>query len=123
MAALSPTKPLILCIEDDPSYLSLRKAVLERAGYSVIGVMTAADALKALREEPIKVTIADNMLEGTTGAELAKEKKKIKPDVPIILLSGSPPQDLSSVDVYVRKGEATEKFLSIVGDVVQRACS
>lgn len=116
-------KPLILCIEDDPSYLSLRKAVLERSGYNVIGVVGAGDALKALRDSPVTAIIADHLLEGTTGTELAKEMKKIKPGIPIILFSGSVPQDLSCVDVYVRKGEPTEKLLSIVRDVVQRSYS
>jgi hypothetical protein len=31
------------------------------------------------------------MLHGTTGTELAKQMKKIKPDVPIILFSGAMP--------------------------------
>jgi CheY-like chemotaxis protein len=118
-----PPKPLILCIEDDPSYLSLRKAVLERSGYNVIGVVRADDALKALRDSPVTAIIADHLLEGTTGTELAREMKQIKPDIPIILFSGNVPQDLSCVDVYVRKGEPTEKLLSIVRDVVQRSYS
>ena len=46
-------RPLILCLEDDKSYLYLRKAVLEKAGYDVIGVSTASDALDALREAPV----------------------------------------------------------------------
>lgn len=113
-------QPLILCIEDSPIYLTLRKKVLEREGYGVIGVTTADEALKALRELPVCATIADHMLQGTTGAELAREMKKIKPDVPIILFSGSVPQSLTSVDVYVNKGEPTAKFLGIVRAVVQR---
>ncbi|HKW16425.1 MAG TPA: hypothetical protein VJO35_02835 [Terriglobales bacterium] len=58
-------KPLILCIEDEPISLLLRKKVLERDGYSVIGVTTAQDALSALREAPVCATIADHMLRGT----------------------------------------------------------
>lgn len=71
-------------------YLALRKKVLEQAGYNVIGVTSSGDALKALWEEPVCATIADNMLQGTTGVELAAEMKKIKPGVPIILFSGTP---------------------------------
>jgi CheY-like chemotaxis protein len=113
-------KPLVLCLEDEPIFLLLRKKVLEKEGYNVIGVTTGEDALKALREAPICVTIADHMLGGTTGAELAKEMKNIKPDVPIILFSGTVPEHLGNVDVYVNKGEPTASFLSIVWRVVQR---
>jgi CheY-like chemotaxis protein len=113
-------KPLILCIEDDPMYLTLRKAVLEQNGYNVIGVTTAAEALKVLRETPVCATVADHMLHGTTGTQLAKEMKKIKPDVPVILFSGTVPRKLKGVDVYVNKGEPTAEFLRILGEVVQR---
>jgi CheY-like chemotaxis protein len=116
----SELKPLILCLEDSPTYLVLRKKVLEREGYEVIGVTTTDQALKVLRELPVCATIADHMLQGTTGAELAREMKKIKPNVPIILFSGTVPQNLNAVDVYVNKGEPTAKFLGIVRAVVQR---
>ncbi|MCU1270384.1 MAG: hypothetical protein JWN74_1678 [Acidobacteriaceae bacterium] len=69
------------------------------------------------------MAIADHMLQGTTGTELAREMKKIKPDVPIILFSGSLPQNFKGVDVYVNKGEPTMTFLGIVREVVQRSCS
>jgi DNA-binding NtrC family response regulator len=113
-------RPLILCIEDEAIHLTLRKKVLERDGYNVIGVTTAAAALKALSEAPVCAVIADHMLQGTTGTELAGKMKKIKPNVPIILFSGTAPQHLNDVDVYVNKGEPTAFFLGIVRDVVQR---
>jgi DNA-binding response OmpR family regulator len=68
-------RPLILCIEDSPTYLLLRKKVLEREGYEVIGVTSSDDALTALRDFPVCATIADHMLQGTTGVELAREMK------------------------------------------------
>jgi CheY-like chemotaxis protein len=86
----------------------------------VIGVTTANEALEALREAPICCIIADHMLKGRTGVELAAEMKKIRPDVPIILFSGTMPEKLGNVDVYVNKGEPTVSFLKIVRDVVER---
>ena len=117
---IAPLRPTILCVEDSPTYLLLRKKVLEQEGYEVVGVTTAQEALNALREFPVCATIADHMLQGTTGGELAREMKKIRPNVPIILFSGTVPQSLDGVDVYVNKGEPTAKFLSIVRAVVQR---
>jgi DNA-binding response OmpR family regulator len=117
---IAPPRPLILVIEDDPLYLTLRKAVVEQNGYNVIGVTTAADALKVLREAPVCATVADHMLQGTSGTQLAKQMKKIKADVPIILFSGTVPKRLNGVDVYVNKGEPTAEFLRIVGEVVRR---
>jgi CheY-like chemotaxis protein len=120
---ITVARPLILCIEDDQLYLTLRKKVLEQNGFDVIGVTTTADALRTLREAPVCATISDHMLQGTTGSELAKEMKKIRPDVPIILFSGTVPPSMSALDVFVNKGEPTAEFLRIVHDVVQRYCS
>jgi CheY-like chemotaxis protein len=117
---LGLAKPLILCVEDDPIHLTLRKKVLERDGYTVTGVTTPADALTALRKSPVCAVIADHMLHGTRGSDLATEMKKIKPDVPIILFSGTMPDHLAGADVYVNKGEPTASFLAIVREVVER---
>ncbi|HZR64312.1 MAG TPA: response regulator [Terriglobales bacterium] len=116
----SIAKPLILCVEDEPISLLLRKKVLERDGYNVIGVTTAQDAISTLREAPVCATIADHMLQGTTGIELARQMKTLKRDVPIILFSGTLPEHLDSVDVFIHKGEPTSEFLRIVRDVVNR---
>jgi CheY-like chemotaxis protein len=121
--AAKPARPLLLCIEDDPMHLLLRKKVLEQDGYDVIGVTTASAALETLREAPICCTIADHMLQGSTGVELAAQMKKVKPDVPVILFSGKLPKHLRNIDVYVNKGEPTDSFLNIVHDVVARYCA
>jgi CheY-like chemotaxis protein len=116
-------KPVILCIEDEPIYLLLRTKVLEKNGYIVIGVTNLAEALTALEEAPVCAVIADHMLQGTTGTQVAIEMKKIKPEVPIILFSGKVPEHLNNVDVYVNKGEPTATFLDILRGVVQRSRS
>ena len=116
-------RPLILVVEDEAKALSIRQKVLEQDGYDVIGVTGAAEALSALREYRVCATIADHMLSGTTGVELAKKMKKLKPSVPIVLFSGSLPERLDGVDVYINKGESTVDFLRIMRDVVDRSCS
>jgi CheY-like chemotaxis protein len=113
-------KPLILCLEDNLKYLALRKKVLERDGYEVISVTTVSDAVKALHQFPICATIADHLLQGTTGTQLARDMKKIKPHVPIILFSGAVPENLDGVDVYLNKSEPAAKFLEIVRAAVER---
>ena len=58
-------------------YLDLRKAVLESEGYNVIGVTNAADALEAIRDAPVCCILADHMLKGQTGIELAEQMKDV----------------------------------------------
>lgn len=117
------TRPLVLCLEDNESYLRLRKAVLEKNGYNVIGVSTVTDALGTLRDAPVCLVISDHMLHGTTGTALAGELKRIKPDVPVVLYSGKQPDELENVDVFINKNVSTQDFLVLVRDVVKRYCS
>jgi CheY-like chemotaxis protein len=120
VGGVPPVRPLLLCVEDDELYLSLRKAFLEQSGYNVIGATTAQEALSVLREAPVCATITDHFLHGTTGAKLASEMKTIKPDVPIILYSGTVPDKLLGADVFINKNETVQSFLRIVGEVVER---
>jgi len=116
-------KPLILCVDDDPTQLLLRRKVLEQNGFNVLWVTNVADAIATFRETPICCTIADHMLQGESGLELARKLKSIKRDVPIILYSGAMPGNLQNIDVYINKDEPTTGFLRIVREVVSRFCS
>lgn len=116
-------KPLILCVDDDSTQLHLRKAVLEENGFNVLCVTNVDDAIATFRETPVCCTIADHMLLGQSGLELAKELKNIKRDVPIILFSGTMPANLQNIDVYINKGESTTDFVRIIREVVDRFCS
>jgi len=117
-----PPRPLILCIEDNPDYLRLRKAVLERGGYSVICAAEPSDALQALREAPVCLVLSDHMLRGSTGADLARQMKALKPDVPVVIYSGNPPEAMRGVDVFINKNEPISEFFSIISDLIQRYC-
>jgi CheY-like chemotaxis protein len=115
----SSLRPLILCLEDNESYLRLRKAVLEKNGYTVIGVSTGNDALRVLRDAPVCLVISDHLLRGATGSDLAGELKRIKPEIPVILYSGQQPDKLENIDVYINKNTSTQDFLAQVRDLVK----
>jgi hypothetical protein len=46
--------------------------------------------------------------------------KAVKPQVPIILFSGTVPEKLHNIDVYLNKGEPTAEVLKVVRSVVDR---
>jgi len=117
---LPPVRPLILCIEDDSTCLMLRKTFLEQHGYDVIGASTAEEALKLLSEAPVCATITDHFLRGTNGVRLACEMKRTKPEVPIILYSGTVPTTRGKADVFVNKNEPAASFLRILAEVIER---
>jgi hypothetical protein len=63
------------------------------------------------------------MLRGATGTEIAAKMKQIRPDVPIIIHSGTNPDSMKNVDVFINKDVPTANFLAIIRDVFHRYCS
>lgn len=112
-------RPLILYLERDPRALNIRKVVLGREGYRVIGVSRREDALQMLRDSPVSLTITDHLFSRNSSSEIAGEMKKIKPDVSILLFSRTVPQHFDGVDVYINQGEPTAEFLRIVRNVIE----
>jgi len=119
---LNPSAIPILCVEDDETYLRLRKAVLAQAGYIVFSATTPSEAMGILGKTPISLVLSDHMLRGTTGTVLAKEMKKIKPDVPIVLYSGAVPETMQHIDGFINKSEPVPRFLAMVREFVRRYC-
>jgi CheY-like chemotaxis protein len=113
---------IILCVEDNKTYLRLRKAVLEREGYLVLTASTGSDALAVLRQEQVCLVLSDHMLRGTTGVALAARMKKLKPHVPVVLYSGQVPDAMENVDCFISKDETVASFVSMISSLVKRYC-
>lgn len=117
-----PIRPIILCIEDNKNYLELRKALLEKNGYTVIAATEPDAALEHLRNAPVCLVISDHMLRGSTGVDLAARMKKVKPTVPIVLYSGRVPETLRNVDCFINKDESRTHFLKVISELIRRYC-
>jgi CheY-like chemotaxis protein len=64
--------------------------MLEHLGHEVIVRTSSLEALEAFRNNPEKfeLVISDKTMPQMTGFDLAREIKKIRPDIPIILCTG-----------------------------------
>ena len=116
-------RALILCVDDNQTGLLLLNEVLVRSGFAVLMASTPEESLEMLREAPVSLVIADHMLRGSSGTELAAHFKVIKPTVPVVLHSGINPDTVRHVDAFIHKGEPVEAFLSLVSDLVKRFSS
>jgi DNA-binding response OmpR family regulator len=84
----------ILLVDDDPTQLRLREAVLRDAGFQV-AIATSAEVAMALLAAPtdplgVGAIITDHLLPGATGAEFARKVRQSHPKLPIIVLTGLP---------------------------------
>src|ERR1700743_2914750 len=76
---LSESKAVILCVDDEPNSLVLRKLVLQKAGYEVITASSATQALDLLARQQVDLVLSDQLMPGQTGTQLAQQIKNSWP--------------------------------------------
>jgi two-component system, autoinducer 1 sensor kinase/phosphatase LuxN len=109
------TQLTILCIDDEQLELSLRKMVLEDAGYAVFTATNASKALEVFRVERIDLVITDT-LQGITSHSFAGELRHLSPHLPIMVLSGGStlPATVASPDYYLHKLDGPTEMIAKV---------
>jgi len=81
-------KAVILCVDDEQNPLTLRKLVLQRAGYEVLTANSGKEALELVASRHVDLVLSDHLMPGMHGTELAQQLKAQHPKLPIILISG-----------------------------------
>jgi CheY-like chemotaxis protein len=122
---VSATHPgrVILCVDDEPTGLSVRKMFLEFQGYRVLTAENGAAALELFLSEEIDLVILDYAMPGMNGGLVAEKMKALKPTVPLLLLSAYidlPAETLAHVAKYVTKGEAPVVLLQSIAELLRK---
>jgi PAS domain S-box-containing protein len=114
---------LVLCVDDEPSGLQLRQLILEREGYSVCTARSESEALAIFKSRDFDIVVTDHLLGRETGTATAKEMKRLKPYVPIIVLSGAAdrPEGIEIVDAFLCKAEGPQSLLTKVRELAVRS--
>ena len=116
----------LLCIDDEPTVLAVRKMLLEALGYRVLTAESGPKGLQLLQHENVHTVIVDYKMPEMTGSEVAAHIRKVKPAMPIIMLSayvGLSDELLKDVDAYVTKGESPDVLLRTIERVQPRRAS
>jgi PAS domain S-box-containing protein len=117
--------PLILCVDDDSTGLHFRQLMLETKGYKVLLATSAQQGMEVFQSHPVDLVVTDHLMGRARGTEMAATMKRLRPQVPIIILSGSsnPPEGTENADVYVCKSEGPEVLLNRVAALLEFAAS
>jgi PAS domain S-box-containing protein len=88
--SLPKGKETILLVDDEETVLDVSRRMLERLGYCVEPRTDAEEALEMFRAEPgrFSLVISDLIMPTMTGDQLIGEIRRIRPDIPVILISG-----------------------------------
>jgi signal transduction histidine kinase/ActR/RegA family two-component response regulator len=80
----------ILLVDDEAELTEAAKKILEKLGYHVVGKSSSIEALSLFKKAPLQfdIIISDLTMPHMTGLQLAREIKRIRTDIPIIILSG-----------------------------------
>lgn len=117
-----PDSRLILCVDDETVGLQVRRMLLERAGYRVLTALDGPTGIDLFAREPVEAVVLDYSMPGMTGGEVARQLRRIKPQVPILMLSAytSLPEEVDSlIDMRMTKGEGAPAFLRSVGTLME----
>jgi len=80
----------IVVVDDEAPLVAVTTEVLSRLGYKPVGFSNGRDALAELEAAPAKfdAVITDEVMPGLSGTELAARLRRLRPDLPIVLVSG-----------------------------------
>ncbi|HEY8370929.1 MAG TPA: ATP-binding protein, partial [Thermodesulfobacteriota bacterium] len=80
----------ILLVDDERSLVRLGEEMLAALGYEPVGFQSGAEALAAFEADPRRfdLLLADEVMPGMTGSQLAAAVHRVRPDLPIVLMTG-----------------------------------
>ncbi len=80
----------ILIVEDERHLLELMQELIASMGYEVITAPSGRDALQILKEvAPVELVLTDVVMPGGVGGfELARQLREMRPDLPVLYMSG-----------------------------------
>ncbi len=94
----------ILLIDDEEQVVQVTGEILKSLGYTVTGRTSPQEAIKLFSKDPFRfdMVLTDLTMAELTGLELSEQIKALRPDIPIILITGY--SDQVSKDAAVAAG-------------------
>jgi signal transduction histidine kinase/ActR/RegA family two-component response regulator len=81
---------VVLVVDDEPALVALAEELLAELGYEPVGCTDPLRALAELRADPQRfdLLLTDEVMPNLPGTQFAQQARDIRPDLPILLLSG-----------------------------------
>jgi CheY-like chemotaxis protein len=80
----------VLLVEDEKPLMLLTEEMLAALNYEPAGFTRPTEALEEFRADPSRfdAVVLDQLMPGMTGTELARQLRRLRADVPVLLISG-----------------------------------
>lgn len=87
-------KASILVIDDEELIRALFKESLEELGHRVVTARNGSEGLELVKQRDFDLVFLDLKMPGMDGAEVFRQIRTIKPDLPVTIITGYPDSDM-----------------------------
>jgi response regulator RpfG family c-di-GMP phosphodiesterase len=102
-AAAVTKRPVILCVDDEPSILSALRRLFRAHGLEVVTAESGQAGLELLDSRPIDLVISDMRMPHMDGVVFLEHVRQRKPEILRLLLTGY--ADIASITGAINRGE------------------
>jgi DNA-binding response OmpR family regulator len=85
---MTQTPIKILLVDDEEEFTSTLAERLQLRGFEATTASDGASGINLIMAQPFDIAVLDLMMPGLNGLEALKQIKAIRPDLPVILLTG-----------------------------------
>lgn len=107
------TEFIVLIVDDEEGIRESLTGIFEDEGYTVLAVSSGEEALKILKEQSPDLILLDVWLPGIDGIQTLKDIKNLKPELPVIMISGHANIELAVNATRMGAYDFLEKPLSL----------
>ena len=113
----------VLMVDDEKRFRETTRKILERNGFETILAENGAKALQCLDQSP-DVAILDIRMPGMDGHEVLEKMIKLKPDLPVIMLTGHGDKDSAEQSLVLGAFDYLSKpcDIDLLSDKIREAC-
>ena len=117
-----PRLEKILVVDDEKNILDeICKHIESKSDAKIVGVQSGKEAIQEIRiDKAIGLAIIDIGLKNETGQDVAKKIRQIRPDLPIIFMSGDPQNSGEYIKINERKSLCVEKEFDDIVDQINK---
>ena len=112
----------ILCVDDDPDVIAVKRRILEQAGYEVTSCISAEDAIREIQRVAFDGVVTDWRLGSERGRGIV-EAAKAQTAVPVVVVSGYVAEAFRAAepqaDIYLEKPADPRELVKILDTLLQ----
>lgn len=116
----------ILLVDDEPNILLVMNMILKCAGHDVATADGQA-AVELLKKQPFDLVVSDMRMSPVDGIEVLKTAKKIKPEIPVIMVTAfeMPEAKNTALNIgayaYMKKPFDNNELLQLIGEAIGKS--